>query len=109
MQKPDLTPVHEGWLHKQSRFLRQWRQRFAVLTSTHFLTYDKEENKGEPTEALLLKHCFGVKSCDDETGKPHSFRVDYSGKAFYFFCTTKTEKDKWIGSISKALFKVFEI
>ena len=101
MEKPDKTPVHEGWVHKQSRFLKRWRRRFAVLTSTHFLTYDREDNKGEPTEAFLLKHCFGVKSCDDETSKEYSFRIDYAGTPFFFFCNSKNEKDKWIGSISK--------
>ena len=102
MQTIDKTRVHQGWLHKQSRFLRRWRPRFAVLTSTHFLTYDREEANNEPTEVFILRHCFGVKSCDDETNKEHSFRIDYSGKVFYFFCQDKTEKDKWIGSISKA-------
>ena len=103
MNKSGKEKVFQSWLHKQSRFLKQWRLRFGVLTNTHMMTFDKEHTNQEPTEMILLKNCNGVKSCDDETKKENSFRIDYQGSIFYFFCNTKGEKDKWIGSISKII------
>ena len=101
MKIEERKPILEGHLHKQSRFLRQWRRRFCMLTETHMLTFADKNYIDSPTEALLLQNCMGVKSADDETSKLNSFRIDYQGSIFYFFCESKGEKDKWIGTISK--------
>ena len=33
----------EGWLYKQSRYLKTWRKRWGVLTKTHLFTYKIEQ------------------------------------------------------------------
>lgn len=33
----------EGWLYKQSRYLKSWRKRWGVLTRTHIYTYKNEQ------------------------------------------------------------------
>ena len=92
--------IYKGFLFKQSRYMKKWRRRFVVLSKTHLATFENENVNESPTDILIIKHCHGVKSADDETKKPHSFRVDYSGTLFYFYADTHEEKDKWIGLIS---------
>ena len=54
-----------------------------------------------PTETLSFKLCNGVKSAEDETANPKSFWIDYNGELFYFYVEENSEKDLWIGLISK--------
>lgn len=47
--------VFEGWIAKKSRHLRVWRKRWAVITPSHFLVFQDEEDsrKGtDPTEMV---------------------------------------------------------
>ena len=32
----------KGWVVKQSRFLKQWRKRYCVLTQNNLITYKNE-------------------------------------------------------------------
>ena len=61
--------VKEGWVYKQSRQLKQWKERYLVLTKTHALTYKKEKlyNEEDPTEILVLSDMRSVQL--DETKK----------------------------------------
>lgn len=93
----------KGWLFKQSRFLKTWRRRYAVLTETHLITYKNENINESPTEIITIKNCNGVKSAEDDTKKNYSFRIDYGGEYFFFHVTNQQEKDKWVGLISKQI------
>ena len=93
----------KGWVFKQSRFLKQWRKRYCVLTQDSILTFKNENINEKATEILKIKLCNGVKSAEDETKKQFSFRVDYSGEFFYFYVNSQLEKDKWVGLISKQI------
>ena len=43
-QKMDAFNIYkEGWLYKQSRYLKSWRRRWAVITRTHLYTYKLEQ------------------------------------------------------------------
>ena len=61
--------VKEGWVYKQSRQLKQWKERYLVLTKTHAMTYKKEKlyNEEDPTEILVLADMKSVQI--DETKK----------------------------------------
>jgi len=97
--------VKEGWLSKQSKFLKEWRKRWFVLTPTHLYTFKLERQYKSPTEKILLKECTTVKSAEDEIHKENSFRIDSTNAVFYIMAPTTTEKEAWIGAIGKAMVK----
>ena len=99
MDKDDV--LRKGWLFKQSRYLKKWKRRFTVLTKTHLATYGSEDTSGSPTEVLLIKRCNAVRSAEDETLKPNSFRVEHEGVAYFFYADTLAEKDGWVNFLSK--------
>ena len=64
---------------KQSRYWKEWRERYLVLTKTHLLTFKEKITDGNyknPTEVIPMKICSTVKSCEDETKKPESFKLE---------------------------------
>lgn len=95
--------LNKGWVFKQSRFMKKWRRRYGVLTKSQFMTYETENINETPTEVILIKHCNGVKSAEEDTNKPNSFSIDYAGVIFYFYTDNNEEKTKWIGLISKSI------
>ena len=100
--------VLRGTLKKQSRWLRQWRPRWTVLTRQFLVTYmfEGEETQGRtPTEFLALRDCQTVRSAEDDVGQMHAFRVDGPERTFFLVADTKEEKEKWIGAIGKAMIR----
>ncbi len=77
--------IKRGWIFKQSRYLKKWRKRYAVITKSHLLTYKSENINDSPTEKIPFKWCNGVKSAQDETNKASSFRLDYNGELYFFY------------------------
>ena len=69
--------IKKGWLFKESRFLKKWWWWYAVMTESHLMTYKSEDITEMSTEIIPFKFCNGVKSAEDETNKPNSFRIDY--------------------------------
>lgn len=54
--------VKEGWLLKQSKFLKDWRRRWIVLTSQYLCSFRSPESiHRTPTEALRLSDCSTVR------------------------------------------------
>jgi len=53
--------LKEGWVYKQSRQIKQWKERWLVITKSHALTYKKpnEYNDTEPTEVIALSSLMG--------------------------------------------------
>ncbi len=93
--------LYKGWLYKQSRFLRTWRRRYAVLTKTELLTYKTENVNETPTENIKVSSCKAVKSANDETGQAQSFCIQGDGIEYFFYADTEEEKNRWIGLISE--------
>ena len=72
---------------KQSRYWKEWRERYIVLTKTHLLTFKAKITNGNytnPTEVIPMKICSTVKSCEDETKKPESFKLEVASQSFFF-------------------------
>ena len=63
--------IKEGWLQKESRFRKVWRERWCVLTSNYFYTFENEKTYVNPTETLEVKNVKTVKT--DETKKGNYF------------------------------------
>ena len=99
----------EGWLYKQSRYLKTWRKRWGVLTRTHLYTYKMEQEyllKGPGcfTENIEWNDISKVRSANDDIGIENSFilitRKDKT--KFYFYCDFEKEKKDWTKSIQRA-------
>mmetsp|Transcript_8286 Transcript_8286/g.10875 ORF Transcript_8286/g.10875 Transcript_8286/m.10875 type:complete len:94 (+) Transcript_8286:31-312(+) len=75
--------VKEGFLFKQSRYIKDWRKRFVVLTKTHLITYRDNVDYKNPTEVISMDTCCTVKSTDDEMNKANSFKLEVKGRTFY--------------------------
>eukprot|EP01017_Pseudomicrothorax_dubius_P049158 TRINITY_DN909_c0_g1_i10.p1 TRINITY_DN909_c0_g1~~TRINITY_DN909_c0_g1_i10.p1 ORF type:complete len:142 (-),score=26.36 TRINITY_DN909_c0_g1_i10:45-470(-) len=91
--------LKEGALQKQSKFWKEWRRRWFVLTPSCLYSFKDEKNYKEPTEIIPLKDCTTVKSADDETRKEHSFRIDCKDRSFFVVASSQAEKESWIGAI----------
>ena len=40
MREQDI--LKQGWLYKQSRYMKEWRKRWFVLTKTHIFSFKEE-------------------------------------------------------------------
>jgi len=92
--------IMEGYLVKQSRYMKDWRRRYVVLTKQYLCTFKEEDDRSILTEALPLHLCSSVSPAWDDTGDDHSFRVDTPGRVFYLLADTHADKDWWMGGIS---------
>ena len=92
--------VKEGWVYKQSRQLKQWKERYLVLTKTHAMTYKKEKlyNEEDPTEILVLHDMRSVQL--DETKKYKgcaTFTLTANNADAFPFCAKQTKDTQdWV-------------
>ena len=69
--------VKEGLLLKQSRHLKDWKDRWIVLTKTHVYTFAQKGVYKNPTEMISLDKTLTVKSYYKmHYDKPHIFRIE---------------------------------
>jgi len=99
--RPDS--IKEGWVWKQSRYLKRWRRRWLVLTPHTLQSYKKRSDRN-PTEIIkgALVRC-GVPESNITHQK--TFCVGVDKRTFVMVSDTEGEKDEWIESISKTLKK----
>ena len=103
----DQDIVKSGYLLKQSKYLRQWKQRWIVLSNQYICSYESQGGHmgSAPTEYLLLKDCSTVRSADEETGRENSFKIESSDRTFYLVASSMEEKEAWIGVIGRQMIK----
>mmetsp|Transcript_32384 Transcript_32384/g.69019 ORF Transcript_32384/g.69019 Transcript_32384/m.69019 type:complete len:119 (+) Transcript_32384:67-423(+) len=97
--------IKEGWLVKQSKFMKDWRRRRIVLTPQYICSFKEEGDLRNPTEAIRLRECSTVKSAEEDTGKENSFRVDTPDRVFYLIADSAAEKESWIGNIGRQMVR----
>merc|ERR1712135_60505 len=98
--------VKEGWIVKQSKFTKEWRRRWFVLTPQYLCAFKSQGGElRNPTEALRIRECSTVKSADGDTGKENSFRVDTPDRVFYLIADSQEEKEAWIGTIGRQMIR----
>ncbi|KRX04053.1 hypothetical protein PPERSA_12500 [Pseudocohnilembus persalinus] len=97
--------IKEGWLEKESKYLKQWRSRWFVLTSNSIYSFKDQKIYKGPTEVIPLSTITTIKSTDDETSKENSFKIELSDRRFYMAAPTNLEKELWIGAVGKAMVK----
>jgi len=103
----DQDIIKQGCLLKQSKYLRQWKQRWIVLTSQYICSFESQGGHvgSSPTEYLLLKDCTTVRSADEETGREHSLKIESSDRTFYLVASSQEDKESWIGVIGRQMIR----
>ncbi|CAD8043699.1 unnamed protein product [Paramecium primaurelia] len=98
--------MKEGWLEKESRVFKSWRKRWFVLTTTTLYTFKAEKQYSNPTELIPLSTISTIKSCQEETNKENTFKIDTPETTFFLMSNNNQEKEAWIGAIGKAMVKL---
>jgi hypothetical protein len=99
LQKPDF----EGYLVKQSTWLREWRRRYFTLRGNKL--YYSKSPEDPPHGCVDLKDCLTVRSAEEVTGKPNSFEVATPAEVLYLYADSEARKDEWIGAIGRAIVR----
>ena len=60
--------IKEGWLQKESRYRKVWRDRWCVLTSEFFYTFANEKQYIDPTEQIEISKIKTVKTDEEKKG-----------------------------------------
>jgi len=93
----------EGWLTKQSAWLKDWRRRYFILKGKS-LFFCKSEYSA-PHGMIDLASCTTVKSADMKARKKNSFEISTPDTTFLLYADTEKEKDDWIGSVGRAIVR----
>ncbi len=95
------SPKTEGWLTKQSLWLKDWRRRYFILKGSK-LFFAKGEFTA-PHGMIDLSQCMTVKSAELKAGKKNAIEVSTKEQTFYMYADTEKEKDEWIGAIGRSI------
>ena len=107
--------LKEGFLKKESRIRKVWRERWVVLTTSFIYTFENQGIYRNPTETIDVKTIKTVKT--DESKSGFNFvsyfnlyiiklqRIVTDETYFLFEAKTFEEKESWIGAIGKAMVK----
>jgi hypothetical protein len=95
------NPSNEGWLTKQSDWLKDWRRRYFILKGSK-LFFAKGEFSA-PHGMIDLSQCMTVKSAELKAHKKNAIEVSTKDKTFFMFADTEKEKDEWIGAIGRSI------
>ncbi|EEA04916.1 PH domain-containing protein [Cryptosporidium muris RN66] len=97
--------VKQGWLYKQSRFLKDWRRRWFILTRNYLASFKEQGDFSSPTESLKLSECLTVRSADEDINRENAFRVDTPHRVFFLIAENPLEKEEWIGQIGRQMIR----
>lgn len=97
----DNEIIKEGYLLKESRILKNWRERWTVLSDKYLLTFENEKVYTNATEVIEINSIRTVKS--DDNPLSFIFKVDSTEGTFFFQAKSFDEKESWIGAIGKIM------
>ncbi|GAB65040.1 PH domain containing protein [Plasmodium cynomolgi strain B] len=109
--------VNEGWVFKQSKYLKRLRKRYMILTKNFICSFKSQYYQAEkPTEILYLNNFTELTSLEDlrkiklvenELGltNVHLFSIRYNNRKIMFATVDREEKHMWIKHISRQMIK----
>mmetsp|Transcript_11380 Transcript_11380/g.13762 ORF Transcript_11380/g.13762 Transcript_11380/m.13762 type:complete len:176 (+) Transcript_11380:190-717(+) len=96
-------PEFEGYLTKESMWLKDWRRRYFVLKGSK-LFFCKNDYSA-PHGMIDLANCTTVKSADLKSKKRNSFEISTPELTYLLYADTEKEKDDWIGNVGRAIVR----
>ena len=60
--------LKDGFLEKESRIRKVWRERWVVLTTSYIYTFENQGNLRNPTEEIEVKKIKTVKTDESRSG-----------------------------------------
>jgi hypothetical protein len=98
------SKIREGPLLKRSRFLKEWRERWVVLTFNYILTFTNKTYK-EVTDVMDLRTVKSYKSYVSKSEEmiPASFKIRSGDSALYMCAKSTEEKWSWIVTVERLL------
>jgi hypothetical protein len=97
----------EGFLDKESKWLKIWRKRWCVLTSTGFFTYRTEGDLKNSTEFVLLNDCSSVHAVCHGRKRAHVIRIETPKRKMLLYACSESEMHKWINAIQDCRLPMF--
>lgn len=94
--------VLEGWVWKQSRFLKKWRRRWLVLTKEALESLKAREGL-RATEIIESGTVHRVYSADAEVQMARCFCVVGKSRSFYMVCDDEAGKAEWMRQVVAVL------
>lgn len=96
--------MKEGVLDKRSQFLKEWRDRWVVLTTNYLFTF-KSKVYVDPTDILDLRTVKSIKSYlkKYEDRESCAFKIASEDSSMYFRCRGATEKWSWIVALERVM------
>lgn len=92
--------IFEGWVWKQSRFLKVWRRRWLVLSNDGLesLTARGGFHRTESINAGMLQRVY---SADAQMKQSRCFCIVSGKRNFYMVCDDDAQKAEWIRMLSQ--------
>eukprot|EP00472_Partenskyella_glossopodia_P002855 CAMPEP_0197521406 /NCGR_PEP_ID=MMETSP1318-20131121/6683_1 /TAXON_ID=552666 /ORGANISM="Partenskyella glossopodia, Strain RCC365" /LENGTH=404 /DNA_ID=CAMNT_0043073395 /DNA_START=241 /DNA_END=1455 /DNA_ORIENTATION=+ len=96
---------YEGWVEKQSRYLKTWRHRWVVLVYPCLYSFkSRQQYDSIPTEEIDLRTCrISPNPIWTSQLGPHGFDVVCGYVTFSFRTRTRQEKFEWVTAIMSAI------
>ena len=89
---------------KKSRYLKEWRERWIVLTKDHLYSFEHKQVYTKPTEILQISEIETLKSYfKHQQEREFSFRAESKNINFYLAGKTNQEKWAWQSAIERAV------
>jgi hypothetical protein len=96
--------IKEGILDKRSKFLKEWRDRWVVLTQNYVFTF-KSKVYIDPTDILDIRTIKSIKSYVKhyEDRDTCAFKLTSDETSLYFRCKGAQEKWSWIVALERLI------
>lgn len=116
-QQTNTVKVLEGWVWKQSRFMKKWRRRWMTVTQgsiewqaragegksnalTLYFLENLKQSKEETTETVDIEAVVDVVNVDNEpTAAGRCFSVNTNNKSITLICDSAERKAEWMNHI----------
>lgn len=89
------TIIKTGFLEKRSKYLKNWKKRFIVLTTHSILSYVDKTEGSDCTMNLELSECTNFEKIKDESGLETTLSFVNDGKIYLLKGTDEKEIEDW--------------
>lgn len=89
------TIIKTGYLEKRSKYLKNWKKRFIVLTKHSILSYVDMTQGSDCTMNLELSECTNFEKIKDDSGLETTLSFVNDGKIYLLKGTDEKEVEDW--------------